>query len=1099
MEINKLSYNYCYAIIVIVLSICNVEAQTKYYFNKIPRNTFLIQNSNQLELNKRTIRKIHPKHTHTYNVELEQDQFLQVVVEQKGIDVLIKFYSPDKALLSEFDGHTGTWGIDKVSWIAKIKGNYIIEIVCSDNNTEAGEYEVYIKELRNQTVADKRLVEAEKLFMQASKSREKSDKTFFESIIKQYSESISIYNELKDIFMVAQINSAIGQIYSELNDYEKSLRYHAVALSEYQKGGYLHGEATEFSNLGTLYDLINEKEKSIFYNQKALSIYTSLGDKKSQIILKNNIAYGYDSLAKKNDALRYYLECLDDIDKTNFETLKATILSNVGVLYGDIGDTTNALISHTEALKIYAKKELKREKAITLSNIGIIYDNLGEQEEALKRYDEAIFLFEEVGSAIGKAKAQVNKAVIFVQQKQFDKSKELYESALEIFKKTSNKNGEGSALTKIAELYLELNEYNKAVEILNHTLTLRRSINDRYGEAQTLLLLGKTNFLLGKNKPALGFYEKSLIIHREISYTKGEIKSLYEISYLLKSEGKFKEALEIIENCIDIIELTRSNINSQNLRLSYFASTQQCYELCINVLMALQEQYPKDDYYARKAFNFSERFHARAFLELLAKSKDKSDFADKSLLNKLYESNDLVSLKIEELLKLKSSLGKESEIANIEKEISGIKLEIEEIELQIKRLYPQYSKLTQAKFSTVNQIQKDIVDDKTLLLEYFLGKESSFCWAITQNSFHAVKLPSEKILEPLIDNIVTALQARGEHDSFEFKDERKSRIETLDKQYFLSAIELSKNILFPIKDLLSKDSILIVCDGKLNYVPFAVLPFPYPEISSKNFIPLILNSELTNLPSVTALIALRETTKDRIKPTANIAIFADPVFSSNDPRCNDMQAKNSSMEKANAVTHTVRNLNLVRLPATRKEAETILDLFNGGTENLSAFDFDASLTNVINFGLHKFQYIHFATHNFFNNQQPEFSGVLLSLVDKQGLNVRGLLSIDQIFKLNLSAELVVLSACQTGVGKYSKGEGILGFTHAFMQAGAKRTLVTMWNVDDTITAKFMTSFYEKLTKNLTPAKALQRTQAEFLQKNLAPYYWGAFILQGEPK
>jgi len=1108
MEISKLSHRYyCTTIIIVlilILNIHNIEAKEKSSFNKNLKKIFLIHDNNELELNKKITSKITLNHTHTYNVQLEKDQFLQVAVEQKGVDILIKLYSPDKLLLSEFDGWTSTWGIDKLSWIAKIEGNYTLEIICSNNDGEPGEYEIYIKELRSHIAEDKKVIEAEKLFMQANSSRGKSDKTFFENAIKEYAESISIYNELKDVFMLAQINSVIGQMYSELNDYEKSLRYHSIALSEYKKGGYLRGEATELSNLGTLYDLLNEKEKALFYNQKALSIYTSLGDKKSQIILKNNIGYGYDSLARKNEALRYYLECLDDIDKTNLEALKGTILSNVGVLYGDLGDTTNALISHTEALKIYSKNGLKREKAITLSNVGVIYDNLGEKEEALKRYDEAISLFEEVGSTIGKAKAEVNKAVIFVQQKQLDKAKELYETALEVFKKANNKNGEGSVLTKMAELYVELNEYNKAIEILNYTLTLRQSINDRYGEAQTLLLLGKTNFLLGKNKLALEYYEKSLFIYKEIYYTKGEIKSLYEISCLLKAEGKLKESLETIENCIDRIELTRSNITSQNLRLSYFASTQQCYELCINILMALHEQFPKDDYYAQKAFNFSERFHARVFLELLSKSRDKNDFVDKSLLSRLYENNDLLSSKIEALLKIKADNNKintTDKINSIEKEISNIKLNIEDIELQINRLYPQYSRLTQAKFSTVTQIQKDIIDDKTLLLEYFLGKENSYCWAVTQNSFHVVKLPSEKILEPIIDNIIESLQARGEHDRFEFKDERKKRIEVLDKQYFLSTIELTKNILFPIKTLLNKESILVVCDGKLNYIPFAALPFPYAEMSSKNFTPLVLNSEIVNLPSVTSLIALRETNKDRVRPTANVAVFADPVFSSDDPRCGNTQIKSISIEKVNEITHTVRNLNLVRLPSTRKEGEAILGLFNNGekTENLSAFDFEANLNNLINFELHKFKYIHFATHNFFNNQQPEFSGVLLSLVNKQGSSVRGLLSIGEIFKLNLSAELVVLSACQTGDGKYSRGEGILGFTHAFMQAGAKRTLVTMWKVDDAITAKFMASFYEKVTKNFTPAKALRQTQIEFLQKNLAPYYWGAFILQGEPK
>jgi CHAT domain-containing protein len=194
-------------------------------------------------------------------------------------------------------------------------------------------------------------------------------------------------------------------------------------------------------------------------------------------------------------------------------------------------------------------------------------------------------------------------------------------------------------------------------------------------------------------------------------------------------------------------------------------------------------------------------------------------------------------------------------------------------------------------------------------------------------------------------------------------------------------------------------------------------------------------------------------------------------------------------------------INFERLPGTRQEAQDILQLLPANTHT-QALDFKANRSNVLNTDLSQYRIVHFATHGILNTTRPELSAVVLSLVDPQGRPENGFLRLNDIFNLTLSGELVVLSACQTGLGQNIRGEGLVGLTRGFMYAGTPRVLASLWNVNDESTAVLMTQFYKaRLEKDLPTAAALRNAQLE-LQKSpkwQSPYYWAAFTLQGEWK
>ena len=322
-----------------------------------------------------------------------------------------------------------------------------------------------------------------------------------------------------------------------------------------------------------------------------------------------------------------------------------------------------------------------------------------------------------------------------------------------------------------------------------------------------------------------------------------------------------------------------------------------------------------------------------------------------------------------------------------------------------------------------------------------------------------------------------------------------------------AADKLTEILLKPVADQLNKKRLLIVGDRFLQEIPFSALSIPNTDKESDGYQPLIVNHEIVNLPSATTIANIRDGTKSRKLAPKKVAIIADPVFSPDDGRVKGKTTTISTSEsrsrglplEAQQLDRAARDAGIRwdRLPGTRTEAEAIMALIPE-SERSHAFDFEANRETATSDKLAQYQIVDFATHGFANGKQPELSGVIMSLVDKNGNWENGFLRLNDIFNLNLPAELVVLSACQTAKGKDIKGEGLVGLTRGFMYAGAKRVVGSLWLVDDAGTAQLMSEFYQGMLKQeMSPVEALRAAQLQMLEGGMSPYYWGAFTLQGE--
>ena len=439
---------------------------------------------------------------------------------------------------------------------------------------------------------------------------------------------------------------------------------------------------------------------------------------------------------------------------------------------------------------------------------------------------------------------------------------------------------------------------------------------------------------------------------------------------------------------------------------------------------------------------------------------------------------------------------------------------------------------------SVKTEDRNITDSETLLLEYMLGEQRSVLWAITGDSVKLYELPERSVIEQAAQRVSELLTARLPRDN-ETNLEAFRRAARTRSQFPEAAENLSQLILGPVANDLGRKRLLIVADGGLHFIPFGVLPIPRPitQINDRRkgrtpgqsgganrkdqpstalirqYNPLIVNHEIVNLPSASVLGMLRRRRQTRPAAPKLLALLADPVFEKDDPRLSMESARTAARNIPEALNlrsatrdSTIPGISarLGRLRFARQEADQILASLSSAERaaSLSAFDFDASQDLALSPELGQYRFLHFATHGLLDNERPDLSGIALSLLDRKGQDQDGFLRLVEIYNLKLAAELVTLSACETGLGKQVSGEGLVGLTHGFLHAGASRVLVSLWKVDDRASARLMGRIYQGIFRErLSPATALRKAQLSFRQDPALsdPFFWAAFVLHGEPR
>jgi CHAT domain-containing protein len=598
-------------------------------------------------------------------------------------------------------------------------------------------------------------------------------------------------------------------------------------------------------------------------------------------------------------------------------------------------------------------------------------------------------------------------------------------------------------------------------------------VGNRTGIATVWNNIGLVYNSLGQSQQALESSQKALAIVRDLGALGGEATTLNNLAWIYRTLGNLDEALVHIEAAIEIVEDLRSEISSSELRTSYFATVQDTYSFYIDLLMELHQQQP-DGGYDAQAFHASERTRARSLIELLAEAN--VDIR-RGIPPELAEREDNLRQQLNAAARQQQELfgngtPNEADLERIRRTIAQLETELQQIEAQIRQASPEAAALKYPEPLTLAEVQQQVVDEDTVLLQYSLGENRSFLWVVTPDDITSVELPPRAEIVSLTNNLRRVIT-----------DAYAGRRDLVN-----AASSLTDAILAPITDQLENKRLLIVSDGILQTIPFSVLATP----GQSKYAPLLVNYEIVHSPSSSLIGTVRQFHPNRPQPANTLAVIANPVFGGeNDTRTADDPRRSSCYDSTPNP-----------LPGTATEAEALTAL-TPSSETLVALEFDAKRQLVLSDTLSNYRIVHLATHGCFDEQNPGLSALAFSLVDEAGNAIDGYLRLHDIYNLNLPADLVVLSACQTAIGDNIRGEGVVGLTRGFFQAGTSRLVASLWSVADDSTAHLMQQFYRNyLDEGMTSAQALRSAQLQMWQDETNPtwrnpYYWSAFVFQGE--
>ncbi|HET7871539.1 MAG TPA: CHAT domain-containing protein, partial [Terriglobales bacterium] len=820
-------------------------------------------------------------------------------------------------------------------------------------------------------------------------------------------------------------------------------------------------------------------------------------------------------------AEKYYREALVFQEKYGKESpAYAEGIGNLALVAwqrGDLAAAEESLLRTTTILQKALPNSLN--VAIGFTNLGFLAVDRGEDDKAEKYFRGALALEEKLApGSLGAANCLNALSTLELKHGALEQAGKDAHLALAMQTKLAPRSVEvATTLLTLAQISKARGDLVAAEQYDRSALEIMaKQSPGSLAQAQVLEHLGEVFLARGDLAQAEDYYRQTLAIRERLAPgSTGHAESLAALAALSAKAGK-DTALRLYEEALHALESQNARFGgSSDVRAGFRARHAAYYHEYASLLLAHNKP--------EEAFAAIERSRARTLLETLNEAHiDIHSGANALLVQHEVSLEAALVVKSERRARLLTTPHTEEQIKAVEKEISDLTSEYQDVQAEIRSTNPAYAALTQPRPLAAKEIQQQLLDPDTMLLEYSLGEERSLVFALTPGSLRAYELPKRAEIEQearAVHRLLTAerVMVRGESPN-----EKRGQAARNRASFDRAVASLGRMVLGPLAEQLQNKRLLIVTDGALAYVPFALLPEPRAPDAAQNgdSVPLIVNHEIINLPSASVLAVLRQQQKERKRSPKAVAVLADPVFDLHDSRLGGMAAaedtaspqtrsgKHDSLDdllasdfSANLLTRSAADLGLARggqlalprLRFSRREADAILSVTPAG-QGLEAVDFNASRATATSPELGQYRIVHFATHGLLNSEHPELSGLVLSLIDKHGRPQNGFLMLQDIYNLELPADLVVLSACETGLGKETSGEGLIGLTRGFMYAGASRVVASLWKVSDAATAQLMANFYRAMEQDkLTPAAALRSAQIAMWKQHRwrHPYYWAA--------
>jgi len=874
----------------------------------------------------------------------------------------------------------------------------------------------------------------------------------------------------------------LASVHDKQGNKDRASAGYSSALEICRSNGDRFCQAAALNDLGRFQSLLGQPQEAVGRYREALELWQAVGEKGFAAWTVMNLGAVEESIGRPRDALGHYEVSLRLNQETGDRRGEAFTLHNRAAVYAELGESQAALDDYQRALVLWRQTDDRRGEATTLGNLAKLHADLGEPEIALELYGRSLPLHQASQAKDTEAGTRYQLAHLLEASHRWQEADEQYAAALAIWRESGSRRKLGLALAGRGSVALATGMPGVALARLQEALLALRETQNRRGEAETLRTLALTLASLGRTPEALEQAGAALAIQRELDDRAGQAETFFQSARLERSLGDLDAARASIEAALTLVNQLRARVFSSNLRGTFLVAKRQYFRFYIDLLMEISKRRPGEGY-EDLAIRANEEFHARNLLDALA-VRDTSAQAEAG--GALVERERDLLTRIAALDWRQSRLaerGDETAAAKIDRELAELLAELDRVQAELLPVSPRHADLTQPRLPTVSQIQEGLLDLQTLVLDYALGPERSYLWAISKSAVRSFELPAQPQIEQAVEELMAHVRA-GPHPL------AQDRIAGL-------AAALGDMLLRPAGSLAGFSRLLIVPDGALLRLSFAMLPEP-----GEGRRPLVVNHEIVVLPSLSILASLRQLPGVRPPAKGRLAIFADPVFSRSDPRVAARRRVGAGgaelPEVADRSFEDFGPQRLPRLPGTRDEARAIGTLLPS-SQLLLALSFEARKSHVLDGSLAGYRGLHFATHALLNEKHPELSGLVLSLVDRQGHEQDGFLRLSEIYSLRLPVDLVVLSACRTALGKELEGEGLLGLTRGFIHAGASAVVSSLWKVDDRATYELMRRFYRKMIKEgFAPSAALHSAQASMWADGWRqPADWAGFIFQGD--
>ncbi|MHC4549425.1 MAG: tetratricopeptide repeat protein [Planctomycetota bacterium] len=859
--------------------------------------------------------------------------------------------------------------------------------------------------------------------------------------LASHEQALELQEDLEDRPGIAATLGNIGLVHENRGDYLKALEFQERALEAKEKLEDPAEIAITLGNLGIVHQRLGDYPKALDFHRRSLKRLDNLDDRAGVARTLGNIGRVYCALGDFHQALEDCRHALELSRKLNDRAGIARGLSYVGIVHQELGNYAKALELQERALEF--RKELRDHPGVarTLGNLGNVYRNLGDYSKALEFQERALERKRSLGDRAGVAATLGNIGGVHRNLGDRAKALEFQQHALELTRKLGDRAGTATSLTNLGLIHEDSKEYPKALECYEGALEIERELGDRAGMATVLSNIGSIHWKLGDHARALDYGARALALAEEVASQEGVARCRWFLAVVHLTRGHPRRAAAEARLAVDAMSGLVRGLAGQEGATARGRWT-PVFEVGVRAGIAIGDP--------AEVSRFVENGRAGTLLESLRGRRTLGDVAIPEKL--LREENEARVAFVAAQARLGRALkegNREEEIRETRAALDKARGRVLEVATRIQRAAKAAADVVYPKAAPLKTLRGSLAQGEALVLYALLSKEA-VALVITAEDARIVELGATRTIEGAARALRDAVGHAGDRGvavaSGEVRTEMPLRLRAL----VVEPLGLGKEI----------RRVLVSPHGLLANVPFALL---------------MQDKEVVYVPSGTTYRVLLD---EQAKRGEGVLALGDPDYGVEpDPR---------------AVAVMRLGAKLKRLPETAKEAKAVGDVVLVGARST-----EATLANAMG-EQRRWRAVHLACHGLVRTDQPQLSSLALTPDAEHD----GFLTVLEVFRMKIPADLVILSACETAKGKIYKAEGILGFTRAFMLAGAPRVIVSLWKVHDEATRALMVKFYELWKPGkMATATALKQAQ-EYVrshEKWKHPYYWAAWQLWGLPE